>query len=138
MLTISNDRIASLLDKALDVEVPDIIAEDDDEVTLEDLSAALEEALSGDPAFRALAAAVGELSTDEAYELLAVAQIGEEDDDEPPDFDDALARVRAAVDEPPASGLLQILLMTDAIESGLERLGYAFDDEDEPDEDDES
>ncbi|HXP75067.1 MAG TPA: DUF3775 domain-containing protein [Stellaceae bacterium] len=131
MLTIPIDRITILLEQASGVGItPDDdasgSASDDVEATLPDT-----------PALRALMAMLDELTPEEVYDLLAVADIGDSDDAEA-SWNPALERAQSVAAEEAVAELVRVLVLTDAIENGLDRLGYALDDDGDaegPDED---
>jgi hypothetical protein len=119
MLTMPIDRITILLEK-----VPDIDFAADEEALDEELDQAdedLQAALEATPAYRELVEALDEFTPEEARELLALAFFGSGDAE---DAMEAIEQARAVAEEEALPQLLRLLVLTDAIESGLERLGH--------------
>ncbi len=137
MLTVPIEVIADLLDKASIVELSVLeMIEDDDTSEAETADAAVdEEGDFDDVAYRELAAAIEELSPEQVYELLTLAQLGAEES-EAETWDEAAAEARAIPEDVTAEELIRALVLTDSIENALEQLGFTFEDEDDdaPDE----
>lgn len=118
MLTIAIDRIDDLLDQASDVELdPDSDEQSD-----------LAEMLADDPAYRRLAETLAGLTTEELYELLALSVLARSDAaaDEWPAV---LAEARSMPGETLRDEIARALLLSDEIETALERLGLSVPDE---------
>jgi hypothetical protein len=119
MLRIAIDRIDDLLDQASDVELePDSGEQSGD----------LAEMLADDPAYRRLAETLAGLTTEELYELLALSVLARSDAaaDEWPAV---LAEARSAPEETLRDELARALLLSDEIETALERLGLSMPEE---------
>ncbi len=137
MLTISLDRLIDLLDKAAEVEIPESETETaDDGVTEEvELDAdELAEILADDPAYSELVEAVSRLTPDEADEILALALFAR-NAASLDEWQAVVEQARDIPDESAADEVLRTLLLTDELETALERLGYlGEEDEEESDE----
>jgi len=122
MLTIPIDKIAVILNQASDVEPAAVIAREiaaafdgaNDERT--------EDVLANAPARQVLIDTLDGLTTDEAYELLALAELAAFDGDTE-SWSAAVQRAQAIAADDAVSRLLRILVLSDAIEVGLDRLG---------------
>lgn len=114
MLTIPIETITILLDQAVDVDVG--LDDDMAETAVDD----------GSPAYRALASTLGELTPAEIYQLLAVAVIGDSDNAVDA-WAPALEHAQSVAAEGAVDEVVRILVLTDAIENGLELLGYEVD-----------
>jgi Protein of unknown function (DUF3775) len=151
MLTVPIETIADLLDKAslVELSVLEMIEDEDLSETEAEEEAAPdeeEEEDNEDAAYRDLAAAIDRLPAAQIYELLTLAQLGAEES-EADTWDEAAAEARAIPADVATEELIRTLVLTDAIETALEQLGYTFEeeddevldeeDEDEEDEDDE-
>jgi hypothetical protein len=125
MLTMQIDRITMLLEQASQVEFEqeDDAAETEAEMEPEDENEDVEEDLAALPAYQELTVMLEGLTLEEVYQLLAVAVIGGSDDAED-SWDLAIERAQAVAAEDALAELARILIATDAIESGLGRLGY--------------
>lgn len=135
MLTIPLDRLLALLDKASAVEIP-VPASSEDETAGHETGAPLGEVLAGDPAYGEMMEAIGTLTPDEVYELLALgllARNGAALDE----WQAMVEQARATPEESAVDELVQTLLLTDEIEIALERLGYALDGDEEGEEEEE-
>ena len=129
MLIISLDRVAELLDKAAEVQLPE--PADVDDVT-EAAAEASDRALTDDPAYRELEESIAALTPDEAYDLLALALL-ERNSADLGEWQTMLEQARAFPAEELPAQLAETLVLTDDIELALERLGLVVD-EDEADE----
>ena len=132
MLTVPIEVIADLLDKASIVELS-VLEMIEDEDAAEGATAdagAGEEFEVDDAAYRDLAAAIDALSADQVYELLTLAQLGAEES-EAETWDEAAAEARAIPEDVTGEELIRALVLTDAIETALEQLGYTFEDDDD-------
>ena len=135
MLTIPLDRLLALLDKASAVEIP-VPASSEDETAGDETDAPLGEVLAGDPAYGEMMEAIGTLTPDEVYELLALgllARNGAALDE----WQAMVEQAQATPEESAVDELVQTLLLTDEIEIALERLGYALDGDEEGEEEEE-
>ena len=124
MLTIPIERITLILNGASAVELTDVIesevqAEAEAEETGDDSA---EEAFAT-PAQRSLIAALQTLSPDELYELLALAEMAGFEGS-PGAWDSAVQRAQTTAAEDTIERLVRILVLSDAVEVGLDRLGY--------------
>lgn len=134
MLTVPIDVIAELLDKAADIEITVFELDDADAgEDAEDATALADADLADDPSYRALSDMIAAMSADEQHQLLTLVQLGDEEA-EASTWEQAAAEARAIPAEDRVGELLRALVLTDAIETALEQLGYEF--EDEEDEDD--
>lgn len=135
MLSVPVDRITMLLEQAS--QVGSEPAENEAET-----GEAVPEDFADLPAYRELTAMLDEFTPEELYELLALAAIGAGEIAEEA-WDEAVTRAQATAAEEAVAELARILVVTDAIENALDRLGYTVsedgddDDEDDEDEDDE-
>jgi hypothetical protein len=138
MLSTPIDTITLLLERACKVWGTPAHNASEGQATLEvgGASHELDQGLNHMPAYREFAALVNELDPGEMYELLAVAAIGESDGVKE-NWDTAVQRAEALAVEDAASELVRLLVLTDAVEIGLDRLGYLTDVEDEDTEEDE-
>ena len=134
MLSVPVDRITMLLEQASQVgsEPAESEAETGEAETGEDFADL--------PAYRELTAMLDEFTPEELYELLALAAIGAGEIAEE-SWNEAMARAQSTAAEEAVAELARILVVTDAIENALDRLGYTVsedddDDDDEEDEDD--
>lgn len=132
MLIMPLDKVTILLEQASGVEISplDEVSENEAADEGDDASEGLEEAVAASPAYRALAETLRDLSPLEVYELLAVAIMGEADDAED-SWKLAVQRAQAVAAEDAVDELARILVLTDAIEIGLDRLGYSLEEDDE-------
>ncbi len=139
MLSVPIDRIAMLLEQASQVgsdfgDEPDE-TEDEGESEGTQISADAED-LADHPAYRELTVMLDEFTPEELHQLLALAAIGTGDVNED-SWDMAMARAQSVAADEAIPELARILVVTDAIENALDRLGYELsDDEPEDDEDD--
>jgi len=123
MLTIPFDKIAVILNQASDVEPAEVVAAEvavafdgaNDERS--------EDALTGAPGRQALVETLEGLTTEEVYELLALAELAAFDRDTD-SWNAAVQRAQAIAAEDAIDRLLRSLVLSDAIEVGLDRLGY--------------
>lgn len=134
MLTISLERVAELLDKAEEVELPEpaVPAEGAEAAVSE--AQTVDELLAGDPAYQALTEAVAELTASEAYDLLALAILAQNSADLD-EWQAVLEQAREVPEDEVADQVVEILVLTDDIELALERLGYGVEDQDEAEDD---
>jgi Protein of unknown function (DUF3775) len=136
MLSVPIDRITMLLEQASQVASTSVDETDDDEALTagETASTGAAEDFVGLPGYPELAAMLSDLTTDEVYELLALAAIGAgglaEDS-----WDMAVAQAQSVAADEAVLELARILVVTDAIENALDRLGYTLSDEDDEDDD---
>jgi hypothetical protein len=130
MLSVPVDRITMLLEQASQVGSEPAESETGEAETGEDFADL--------PAYRELTAMLDEFTPEELYELLALAAIGAGEVAEE-SWNEAVTRAQATAAEEAVAELARILVVTDAIENALDRLGYTVsedgDDEDEDDED---
>jgi Protein of unknown function (DUF3775) len=137
MLTISLDRLIDLLDKAAEVDVPETEAADNFGEAARFDAEEIETILADDPAYGELVQAVRQLTPEESEEVLALALLGR-NAASLDEWQVLIEEARGASTEERAEALLRALLLTDELETALERLGYlAEEDEDEEDEDEE-
>lgn len=139
MLTIPIDRITRLLKQASQIwSFPEYD-------TGGSVAAALaaragcdfEQALADTAAYRELAAMLNKLTPEEVRELLTVAAIGAADESDDESWAVTLRDARLVPTEEALSRLARLLVLTDAVENGLDRLGYVDDlDDKEFDDDD--
>ncbi|MDE2166938.1 MAG: DUF3775 domain-containing protein [Alphaproteobacteria bacterium] len=135
MLTIPIERITLILDRASEVEPADLIESEvqAETETGEAGDESVEEAFVT-PAQRLLIAALETLNNDDLYELLALAEMAGFEGS-PGSWDSAVRRARLTAAEDAVDHLVRILVLSDAVEVGLDRLGYDLADEtDEADE----
>jgi hypothetical protein len=130
MLTMPVDRITILLEQAAEIELPP--SDDTAESEAEGESDGLDTALADDPAYRELTDALEGLTLPEVYELLAVAILGESDDAEGA-WEQAVQEAQTIPAADALDELASVLVLTDAVEIGLDRLGYTLDEDDEID-----
>jgi Protein of unknown function (DUF3775) len=124
MLTIPIERITLILDRASAVEPADVIlSEAQAEAETEDTGDDGEEAEFATPAQQSLIEVLETLTQDELYELLALAEMAGFDGG-PPSWQSALARAQATAADNAVEHLVRILVLSDAVEVGLDRLGY--------------
>jgi hypothetical protein len=122
MLTISLDRLSDLLEKAAAVELALLLPANDGEAG----SPGEEEIVSEDPiddkAYRDLLQSLAALPREEQQELMALALLGRSDgaSDE---WDSMLEQADSQLGENPTDELARIMLVTDEIETALDRLG---------------
>jgi len=133
MLSVPVDRITMLLEQASQVgSEPAENEAETGEATAEDFADL--------PAYRELTAMLDEFTPEELYELLALAAIGAGEIAEEA-WDEAVTRAQATAAEEAVAELARILVVTDAIENALDRLGYTVsedgDDDDDDDDEDE-
>jgi hypothetical protein len=133
MLTVPIDRITMLLEQAS--QVGSEPAEETEETETETGEAVAED-FADLPAYRELTAMLDEFTPAELYELLALAAIGAEDAEQ--SWEAAVAQAQSVAADEAVAELARILVVTDAVENALDRLGYTVseDDEDDEDEDD--
>jgi len=134
MLTISLERVAELLDKAEEVELPEPAVRAEGAEAAVGEAEAVDELLADDPAYQALTAAVATLTASEAYDLLALAILAQNSADLD-EWQAMLEQAREVPEDEVADQLVEILVLTDDIELALERLGYGVEDEDEAEDD---
>ncbi|GEM_PF-5361340 len=128
MLTIPIERIALILDRASDVEPADVIASEiatdfgrgDDEES--------DQPLGDARARRRLVETLERLTSKEIYELLALAELADFDGPAA-SWDAAFQRALDMAAPDALSRLVHVLVLSDAIEVGLNRLGYGSDDD---------
>ncbi len=138
MLSVPIDRIAMLLEQASQVgsDFADEFDETEDEGEHEATQISVDaEDLADHPAYRELTVMLDEFTPEELHQLLALAAIGTGDVRED-SWDMAMARVQSIATDEAVAELARILVVTDAIENALDRLGYELSD-DAPDDDDE-
>jgi hypothetical protein len=124
MLTIPIERITLILDRASAVEPADVIlSEAQAEAETEDTGDGSEEAEFATPAQQSLIEVLETLTQDELYELLALAEMAGFDGGSP-SWQSALARAQATAADDAVEHLVRILVLSDAVEVGLDRLGY--------------
>lgn len=128
MLSVPVDRITMLLEQASQVgsEPAESEAETGEAETGEDFADL--------PAYRELTAMLDEFTPEELYELLALAAIGAGEIAEE-SWNEAVARAQSTAAEEAVAELARILVVTDAIENALDRLGYTVSEDDDEDED---
>ncbi len=137
MLTIPIDRITRLLEQASQIwTFPEYDTGGNVAAALAARAGSdLEQALADTAAYRELAAMLNELTPVEVRELLTVAAIGAADESNDESWALTLRDARVASTEEALSRLARLLVLTDAVENGLGRLGY-IDDLDDKDFDD--
>lgn len=135
MLTIPIERITLILDRASEVEPADLIeSEVQAEAEIEETADKNMAEAFATPAQRSLITALETLNDDELYELLALAEMAGFEGS-PGSWDSAVRRARLTAAEDAVDQLVRILVLSDAVEVGLDRLGYDLADEsDETDE----
>jgi len=122
MPTIPIDKISVILNQASDVEPADVIAREIAATFDGANDERAEDVLAGAPAQRALVETLEGLTTDEAHELLALAELAAFDRDTA-SWGAAVQRAQAIAADDAVGRLLRILVLSDAIEVGLDRLG---------------
>ncbi|HYM04471.1 MAG TPA: hypothetical protein VET85_16070 [Stellaceae bacterium] len=125
MLTMPISRISVLLEQASEVEIaPEGEAPEGEEmIRAEDESDIRKDDLADAPSFRKLTPLLGGLTSAEVEGLLAVALIGDSDSADM-SWDTAVRRAQSLADGDAPNELLHYLVLTDAIDVGLGRLGY--------------
>jgi Protein of unknown function (DUF3775) len=123
MLTIPFDKIAIILNQASDVEPADVVAAEVAAAFEGANDERSEDALAGTPGRQALVETLEGLTTEEVYELLALAELAAFDRDTD-SWNAAVQRAQAITTEDAIDRLLRSLVLSDAIEVGLDRLGY--------------
>jgi hypothetical protein len=137
MLSVPIDRITMLLEQASQVASTSV----DEAEESESAGANGVEDFVDLPGYPELAAMLGDLTPEEVYELLALAAIGAGELAED-SWDAAIAQAQSVAADEAVLELARVLVVTDAIENALDRLGYTLseeedgDDEDEDEEDD--
>ena len=126
MLTFSLERVADLLEKAAEIELPEpALIDEDAEAAPDD---AEDGSLAGEPAYQALREAVAALTPDEAYDILALALL-ERNSADPDEWQAMLERARETPEDEIDDEIIALLVETDDIELALARLGYGFDED---------
>ena len=126
MVTIPIDRIALILDRASAVEPADVIlSEAQTEAEIEETGDNGGEAEFATPAQQSLIEVLETLTQDELYELLALAEMAGFDGGQPT-WPSAMARAQATAADDAVEHLVRILVLSDAVEVGLDRLGYGI------------
>ncbi len=122
MLIMPVQRVAILLEQAaaIDSDALEVAGAPDS------ASGGLDEVLADSPDYHDLWEALQALTPQEVPELRALAAIGESDDPES-EWDWALEQAQQVGAEEALGRLARILILTDAVESGLDRLGYDVD-----------
>jgi hypothetical protein len=134
MLRISIDRIDDLLDQASDVQLELDFDADEAAATAAEV-AELAEVLADDPAYLRFVETLATLTTEEVYELLALSLLAR-NDAAADEWESILEETRSLPEESLRDELKRALLLSDEIETALERLGFtAADEDDEGDED---
>jgi hypothetical protein len=124
MLTIPIERITLILDRASAVEPADVIlSEAQTEAEIEETGGDDGEAEFATPAQQSLIEVLETLTQDELYELLALAEMAGFDGGQP-SWQSAMARAQATAVDDAVEHLVRILVLSDAVEVGLDRLGY--------------
>jgi hypothetical protein len=136
MLTISLERVADILGKAEEVELPVHAAPAAGAETTLGEADAIDELLADDPAYQALTTAVATLSPGEACDLLALALLARNSADLD-EWQAMLEQAREVPEDEVVDQIVEILVLTDDIELALERLGYVVEDEEEDEEEEE-
>ena len=131
MLIMPIERVAVLLQRAATVESEALDSDTGD--LSEGLEDELDQMTLESGGYRALRDTLEAFTPDELQELLALAALGEDDEAEI-SWDEALEKAQAIAAEDALDELARILILTDAIETGLDRLGYDLDEEDAADE----
>lgn len=125
MLTIPIERIALILNRASEVEPADVIeSEVQAEAETEETGGESAEDAFATPAQRSLIAVLETFNPDELYELLALAEMAGFDG-APGSWESAMQRAQTTAADNAVEHLVRILVLSDAVEVGLERLGYA-------------
>ncbi len=136
MLAISLDRLGDLLEKAAEIDlVPPVSTDDDDAATSSGEQMAVEDVID-DAAYQDLLQSLEALSPEEQYELLALGLFGRRDA-APEEWGSMLEQARALSDINIPEELARIMLLTDDIETALDRLEIDFDVDDDEQLDDE-
>jgi hypothetical protein len=139
MLTISIDRLDELLEQASDLVFELDLADEEDGTETAVEVADLADTLGDEPAYQRFAATLAGLTTEEVRELLALGLLARADASAE-DWPALLEEIRGLPEETLRGELTRALLLSDDIETALERLGiFALDEavEDDGDEDDE-
>ncbi|MGO8919078.1 MAG: DUF3775 domain-containing protein [Stellaceae bacterium] len=137
MLTISLERVVDLLDKADEIELPELaLPREGAEAAISEADE-IDELLADDPAYQALAAAIATLTPGEACDLLALALL-EQNSAERDEWQAMLERARDVPEDEVAEQIVQALVLTDDIVLALERLGYSVADDDETEAEDDT
>ncbi|MDE2230272.1 MAG: DUF3775 domain-containing protein [Alphaproteobacteria bacterium] len=124
MLTIPIDRIAVILGRASDVEPADVITGDVAAALESSSDRRTEEEFFGNaPARRALIDALESLTPDEIYELLALSEMAAFDGSAE-SWNSAVQRAQAIAADDAIDRLVHVLVLSDTVEVGLDRLGY--------------
>lgn len=126
MLVMPIDRIAVIIDQAADVD-----SSFDDENETEAAEAADRAEEAEESAEAVLAGMLDDLAPAEKYELLALTLFGESEDVDQ-SWATAVERAQAIDTDEALDKLARSLVMTNAIEIGLSRLGYSLGDNREP------
>jgi Protein of unknown function (DUF3775) len=135
MLTISIDRIDDLLDQAAEVQLELELA--GEEAASEVETASLAQLFGDEPAYQRFTETIDGLSTGEVQELVALSALGRADTTAD-DWPEILEETRGLPEESLRDVLARALLLSDDIETALERLGiFAMEYEDDDEEDDE-
>ena len=119
MLAMPIGRIAVIIDQAADVDSSSF--DDENETEAADAAGRADEA--DDSADTALAEMLDDLTPEETYELLALALLGESENADQ-SWGAAVERAQAIDEDEALDRLVRSLVMTNAIEIGLNRLGY--------------
>jgi hypothetical protein len=124
MLTIPIERITLILDRASEVEPADVIeSELQAEAEAENAGNDSAEETFATPAQRSLIETLEALTQDELYELIALAEMAGFDGS-PDSWTSAIQRAQATAAEDAVEHLVRILVLSDAVEVGLGRLGH--------------
>ena len=132
MLSVPIDRITMLLEQASQVASTSV----DEAEESESAGANGVEDFVDLPGYPELAAMLGDLTPEEVYELLALAAIGAGELAED-SWDAAIAQAQSVAADEAVLELARVLVVTDAIENALDRLGYTLSEEEDGDDEDE-
>lgn len=122
MLSMPIEKIELLLNQAALIELP--IEEKQQSSDLDATEDGWNATIADTEAYQALLAGLEDLSVQELYELLALAQLSEEDEEGKQPWSELVQESQDVSEDEAIESLLRALILTDAIEAGLEKLGY--------------
>lgn len=122
MLSIPTEKIEFLLNQAAIIESP--IEKDEQSFDFDVAEDGWDERIADTEPYQALAASLEDLSAEELYELLALVELAKEDEAEKQPWNDLVGDFQDIPQDEAIKNLLRALIMTDAIETGLQKLGY--------------
>lgn len=141
MLTISLDRLSDLLEKGAAVELVFPLLADDEEVGSPGEEESVGEGALDDEAYQHLLKSLTALTREEQQELMALALLARSDGGSGA-WESMVEQAGSQLGADPSDELARIMLMTDEIETALDRLGLDSEyleeeaEEDETEEDD--